>query len=69
MQAAQLNGVTDVAPGDGWAVGTVSDPSSLASQTLAYHWDGTAWTRSPTPDPAGPSQGNQLARGRGPGRQ
>ena len=60
-QAAQLNGVAEAAPGDGWAVGTVSDPSSLASQTLAYHWDGTAWTRSPTPDPAGPADPNQLA--------
>jgi hypothetical protein len=59
-QAAQLNGVTEVAPGDGWAVGTVSDVSSLASQTLAYHWDGSAWTRSPTPDPAGPALTNQL---------
>jgi hypothetical protein len=59
-QTAQLNGVTEVAPGDGWAVGTVSDPSLLASKTLAYHWDGTAWTRSPTPDPAGPAQTNQL---------
>jgi hypothetical protein len=60
-QAAQLNGVTEVAPGDGWAVGTVSDPASFASKTLAYHWDGTAWTRNPTPNPAGPSQTNELA--------
>jgi hypothetical protein len=59
-QAAQLNGVTEVAPGNGWAVGTVLDPSSLSSRTLAYHWDGTAWTRSPTPNPAGPSQTNEL---------
>ena len=59
-QAAQLNGVTEVAPGDGWAVGTVSNPSSLASRTLAYHWDGTAWTRSPTPNPAGPALTNEL---------
>src|SRR5215472_11780251 len=59
-QAAQLNGVAEAAPGDGWAVGTVSDLSSSASRTLAYHWDGTAWTRSPTPDPAGPSLPNQL---------
>jgi hypothetical protein len=59
-QAAQLNGVTEVAPGNGWAVGTVSDPASFASKTLAYHWDGTAWTRSPTPNPAGPSQTNEL---------
>lgn len=60
VQAAQLNGVADVAPGDGWAVGSVSDTSSLASQTLAYHWDGTAWQRTPTPDPGGPALGNQL---------
>ena len=60
-QAAQLNGVTEVAPGDGWAVGTVSDVSSLASKTLAYHWDGTAWTRFPTPDPAGQTLPNQLS--------
>jgi hypothetical protein len=59
-QAAQLNGVTEVAPGDGWAVGTVADPSSFASRTLAYHWNGTAWTRFPTPDPAGPAQTNEL---------
>ena len=59
-QAAQLNGVTEIAPGDGWAVGTVSDPASFASRTLAYHWDGAAWTRSPTPNPAGPSQTNEL---------
>jgi hypothetical protein len=59
-QAAQLNGVSEAAAGDGWAVGTVSDLSSLASRTLAYHWDGTAWTRSPTPDPAGPALPNQL---------
>src|SRR6266581_18509 len=61
VQAAQLNGVAEVAAGDGWAVGTVSDPSSLASQTLAYHWNGSTWQRVSTPNPAGPSQGNGLA--------
>src|SRR5215471_5843023 len=60
-QAARLNGVAEAAAGDGWAVGTVSDPSSLASQTLAYHWNGSTWQRVPTPDPAGPAQGNELA--------
>jgi hypothetical protein len=59
-QTAQLNGVTEVAPADGWAVGTVADPSSLSSRTLAYHWDGTAWTRHATPDPAGATQPNGL---------
>jgi len=61
LQAAQLNGVAEVAAGDGWAVGTVSDPSSLASKTLAYHWNGSTWQRVPAPNPAGPSQGNELA--------
>ena len=60
-QAAQLNGVAEVAAGDGWAVGTVSDPSSLASKTLAFHWIGSTWQRVPAPNPAGPSQGNELA--------
>ena len=60
-QTAQLNGVAEVAAGDGWAVGTVSDPSSLASKTLAYHWNGSTWQRVPAPNPAGPSQGNELA--------
>jgi hypothetical protein len=60
-QTAQLNGVAEVAAGDGWAVGTVADPSSLASQTLAYHWNGSTWQRVPAPNPAGPSQGNELA--------
>ena len=60
-QTAQLNGVAAVAAGDGWAVGTVADPSSLASRTLAYHWNGTAWQRVSTPNPAGRSQGNELA--------
>jgi len=60
QQTAQLNGVTEVAPANGWAVGTVSATSSFASQTLAYHWNGTAWKRSVTPDPAGPALGNTL---------
>jgi hypothetical protein len=60
VQAAQLTGVADIAPGDGWAVGSVSDISSLASKTLAFHWDGTAWRRTPTPSPGGPASGNQL---------
>src|SRR5215470_7582910 len=56
-QTAHLIGVAEVAAGDGWAVGTVADPSSLASQTLAYHWGGSTWQRVSTPDPTGPAQG------------
>ena len=60
-QAAQLNGAAAVGPGDGWAVGTISNDATGASQTLAFHWNGTAWTRFATPDPAGPGQPNSLA--------
>ena len=59
-QEAALNGVAAVGPGAAWAVGTVSNLSSLASQTLAYQWSGTAWTRTATTDPAGASAGNSL---------
>jgi hypothetical protein len=59
-QAAQLEGVVTFGPANAWAVGHVDDYSSLSSQTLAYHWTGTAWSRTPTPDPAGASQGNRL---------
>lgn len=60
-QAAELTGAASVGPGEAWAVGDVSDQSSLASQTLAYHWTGQAWTRTTTPDPAGATAGNRLS--------
>src|SRR5262249_22664414 len=60
-QAAPLNRVAEVAARDGSAVGPVSDLATLASQTLAYHWNGSTWQRVSTPTPAGPSQGNELA--------
>jgi hypothetical protein len=59
-QAAELNGAAAVGPGEAWAVGDVSDNWSIASQTLAYHWTGEAWTRTATPNPAGASNSNRL---------
>lgn len=59
-QAAELTGATAVGPGNAWAVGDVSDLWSLASQTLAYHWTGQAWSRTTTPDPAGATGSNRL---------
>jgi hypothetical protein len=59
-QAAELTGAAAVGPGEAWAVGDVSDLGSLASQTLAYHWTGQAWTRTTTPDPAGATGSNRL---------
>jgi hypothetical protein len=59
-QAAELNGAAAVGPGEAWTVGDVSDNWSLASQTLAYHWTGGAWTRVTTPNPAGAASSNRL---------
>lgn len=59
-QAAELTGAAAVGPGEAWTVGDVSDTWSLASQTLAYHWTGSAWTRTATPNPAGTSSSNRL---------
>jgi len=52
-----LNGVAARAPTDAWAVG--ADSSNNAPITLILHWDGTAWTQVPSPDPGG-NNGNRL---------
>src|SRR5260370_21621251 len=44
--AGQLNGAASVSANDVWAVG-----QTLAPGTLAQHWDGTAWSVVPTPNP------------------
>lgn len=59
-QTAQLEGAAAISGTDAWAVGSVKNRSSLASRTLAYHWDGAVWTRVSTPNPAGASLGNHL---------
>jgi hypothetical protein len=43
--AGALRGIDMRAPDDGWAVG------SSGTRTLVLHWDGTAWTRIPSPSP------------------
>ena len=35
---------------DVWAVGDSSSPET-PRRTLVEHWDGTAWTRTPAPNP------------------
>ncbi len=40
-------------PTDVWAVGwTGGDATTDGQQTLIEHWNGTAWTRVPSPNPA-----------------
>jgi hypothetical protein len=43
--------VNGVAAANVWAAGDTSSPAG--AQTLALHWNGTAWTRTPSPNPGG----------------
>ena len=47
---SQFLGVRSIAANDAWAVGTVGN------QTLAMHWNGSAWTVTPTPPNVVPNQ-------------
>jgi hypothetical protein len=47
-----LNAVSAVSTSDAWAVGDFwPSRSEYASTTLVEHWDGTRWTRVPSPSP------------------
>jgi len=46
----RLYGVSALTPGDVWAVGTWKHTTS-PFHILILHWDGSAWTVSPAPDP------------------
>jgi hypothetical protein len=59
-QVAALEGVADVAPGDGWAVGFSTSTSTNLDSTLIEHWNGTSWSIVPSPDPAGTGGDNEL---------
>ncbi len=49
----QLYSVSATSPTDMWAVGwTGGDATTDGQQTLIEHWNGTAWTRVPSPNPA-----------------
>lgn len=49
-QQAQLNAVKVIGPNDVWIVGTQSDANG--TYTLAMHWDGSHWSKVPTPNPS-----------------
>ena len=59
-QSARLAGVSALGATDAWAVGHVDDISSLSARPLAYRWDGSTWTRVPTPNPSPPDLGDRL---------
>jgi hypothetical protein len=54
-----LSGVASVTPDDIWAVGWTADWTS-PHRTLIEHWDGTAWSVEPSPNPG---EGSNLLRG------
>jgi len=53
-----FNGGVAISGRDVWAVGTTYDSSTGLFQTLAEHWNGTAWSVVPTPNVSGVN--NQL---------
>jgi hypothetical protein len=48
-----FNGGVAIAPGDVWAVGATYNGNTGLYQTLAEHWNGSAWTVVPTPNVSG----------------
>lgn len=49
----ELSAVDAVSPADVWAVGSRYGGGTNEARSLILHWDGTRWTRVPSPD-AGP---------------
>jgi hypothetical protein len=48
-----LSAVDAVSPTDVWATGQTENVAPVGqSNTVALHWDGSSWTRTPTPDVA-----------------
>jgi hypothetical protein len=47
-----LEGIAAVGPGNVWAVGYAGNVSSASDTALIEHWNGTAWSIVPSPDPA-----------------
>lgn len=52
-----LSGVRAVSASDVWAVGSYYDDQAELWKTLALHWDGSAWSVVPTPNPGTYSNG------------
>ena len=67
-EGSQLFGVTALSAGDVWAVGHTQE-SDGAILTLGEHFNGTAWSIAPTPDPGqlGPLVDNGLLAAASPG--
>jgi hypothetical protein len=58
LDGGQFAAVAATSADDAWAVGWTGGTTSVSGQTLINHWDGSSWTRVPSPNPAG--SGNLL---------
>ena len=56
-----LHAVAATSASDAWAVGGYTNGSGTDSRTLAEHWNGTVWTRVPSPNPGGTTSSATLA--------
>ncbi|HET7013351.1 MAG TPA: hypothetical protein VFI65_05555 [Streptosporangiaceae bacterium] len=56
---SRLTSVAVVSARDAWAAGYYQT-AQVFRRTLILHWNGKNWTRVPSPDPGGPSNGNLL---------
>ena len=52
----ELAGVAATSASNAWAVGAYDSAPGAAFQTLAEHWNGTAWTHVPSPSPSADSE-------------
>jgi hypothetical protein len=53
-----LYGVSAVSASDAWVVGTLDDTVDLFDEqvyTIVLHWDGTTWSKVPSPSPSSSS--------------
>ena len=48
-----LSGVSANSATDAWAVGYYFNPTTLAGETLALHWNGAKWSKVASPNPGG----------------
>jgi hypothetical protein len=56
-----MQGVLDLGQSNAWAVGRATNVSKNLSRTLIEHWDGSAWSIVPSPNPAvGPTADDEL---------
>lgn len=57
----RLEDVVAIGENDAWAVGWSGSNGSVDDENVAMHWDGTAWSIVPTPQPGGADVDRLLA--------